>query len=149
MGGGHNWQSTAFSPQTGLYYFGTSDGCQNYYRRDKEFIEGEWYQLSGTKDVPGNPRKGSMIAIDPATGEIKWRFPMLHNPSGGTMATAGGLVFMGDAGGNLVAFDARSGKVLWRFQTGAAVFAPPVTYTFEGKQYIAVASGVTVLTFGL
>ena len=65
------------------------------------------------------------------------------------MTTAGGLVFVGDYFGNLIAFDARTGKVLWRFQTGAPIYAPPVSYTFEGKQYIAVAAGSAVLTFAL
>jgi glucose dehydrogenase len=65
------------------------------------------------------------------------------------LATAGGLVFTGDTYGNFIAFDAKTGKVLWRFQTGASIFAPPVTYTFEGKQYIALPAGSALLTFGL
>jgi alcohol dehydrogenase (cytochrome c) len=149
LGGGHNWQATSYSPLTGLYYFGSTDGCQNFYLNEGEFIEGEWYQLSGTKEVPGERSKGSFIAIDPATGEIRWKFEMIRNPSGGAMATAGGLVFIGDAHGNLIGFDGRTGKVLWRFQTGASINAPPVSYTFEGKQYIAIAAGTAVVMFGL
>src|SRR5450432_3242810 len=94
-------------------------------------------------------RVHAFLAIDPATGEIKWRFDMVRPPSGGAMTTAGGLVFVSDSFGNLNAFDARTGKVLWRFQTGAPISAPPVSYTFEGKQYIAVAAGSAVLTFAL
>jgi len=59
------------------------------------------------------------------------------------------LVFTGDNYGNFIALDARTGKVLWRFQTGAPVFAPAVTYTFEGKQFIAVGAGPALVTFGL
>ncbi len=149
MGGGHNWEATAYSPLTGLYYFASADGCQIYYKSDYEFIEGEWYQLSGTENVRAEPPKGSFVALDPATGEVRWRFEMIRHPSGGTLATAGGLVFTGDYYGNLIAFDARTGRVLWRFQTGAPVVAPPVTYTFEGKQYIALAAGAAVLAFAL
>jgi len=149
LGGGHNWSATAFSPQTGLYYFGSADGCQTFYRHDSEFVEGAWYQLSDARDAAGERTKGSFLAIDPATGEIRWRFEMVHPPSGGAMATAGNLVFTGDVSGNLIAFDARTGKVLWRFQTGAAIHAPPVSYAFEGKQYVAVASGSAVLVFAL
>jgi outer membrane protein assembly factor BamB len=87
--------------------------------------------------------------MDPATGKVRWRFEMLRNPSGGALATAGGLVFIGDSNGNLIGFDAKTGKVLWRFQTGAQVSAPPVSYSFEGKQYIALAAGGAVIAFGL
>jgi alcohol dehydrogenase (cytochrome c) len=147
--GGHNWQATAYSPLTGLYYFGSTDGCQTFYKNPAGFVEGAWYQLSGTEDLKSNPSKGSLIAVDPATGAIEWRFLMRRNPSGGLLATAGGLAFIGDYAGNLIAFDGRSGKVLWRFQTGAAIHAPPVTYSFEGNQYIAVAAGGTIVVFGL
>jgi glucose dehydrogenase len=60
---------------------------------------------------------------------------------GGALATAGGLVFAGEGSGLFKAYDARSGKVLWQFQAGAGCLAPPVTYTIDGKQYIAVACG--------
>src|SRR6185369_4691762 len=121
----------------------------NFYRHDREFVEGEWYQLSGARGIAGEHGSGSFIAIDPATGEIKWRFHMVRNPSGGAMTTAGGLVFAGDFYGNLIAFDARTGKVLWRFQTGAPIYAPPVSYSFEGRQHIALVAGSAVLTFAL
>jgi len=147
--GGHNWQATAYSPLTGLYYFGSTDGCQSFYKREEDFVEGAWYQLSGGRDIPGEHPAGSFIAIEPATGRIRWRFDMVRNPSGGALATAGGLVFIGDYYGNLIAFDGRTGKVLWRYQTGAQISAPPVTYTFEGKQYIVLAAGQAVLAFAL
>jgi alcohol dehydrogenase (cytochrome c) len=149
LGGGHNWQATAYSPLTRLYYFSSTDGCQNFYLNQADFVEGAWYQLSDTKDVPGEKPGGSFIAMDPSTGKIRWRFDMVRHPSGGALATAGGLVFIGDAFGNLIAFDGRGGKVLWRYQTGARVDAPPVSYSLDGRQYIALASGEAVLAFGL
>jgi alcohol dehydrogenase (cytochrome c) len=149
IGGGHNWQATAYSPQTGFYYFGSTDGCQMYYKTEYDFIEGAWYQLSGAEAVPGQTSSGSLIALDPSTGQIKWRHEMLRNPTGGVLATGGGLVFAGDAFGNLIAFDARTGKVLWHFQTGAQVQAPAVSYSLNGKQVIAVGAGSSMITFAL
>lgn len=149
LGGGHNWQATAYSPQTGLYYFGQTDGCQVYYKMTHEAIVGAWYQLSTVDDAKGKSTSGSVVAIDPTTGEAKWRYEMLSAPSGGMLATAGGLVFTGDPYGYVIALDARTGKVLWKFQTGAQIAAPPITYTFEGRQYIAVAAGSSVIAFGL
>jgi alcohol dehydrogenase (cytochrome c) len=149
IGGGHNWTATSYSPQTGFYYFGSTDGCHTYYKTEYEYIEGEWYQLSGADQVPGEPMSGSVIALDPNTGQIRWRRELIRNPSGGVLTTAGGLVFAGDFFGNIVAMDARTGKVLWHFQTGAPIFAPPVTYTLNGKQFLAVGSGSELITFAL
>jgi alcohol dehydrogenase (cytochrome c) len=147
--GGHNWEATAYSPQTGLYYFGTQDGCQIFTRNDRPYREGAQYQLGGAENIPGDPPKGSIVAIDPNSGDVKWRYEMVRHPSGGAMTTAGGLVFIGDYHGYFLALDAKSGKLLWRFQTGAGIYAPPVTYTFEGKQYVAVSSGSVVMAFAL
>lgn len=74
---------------------------------------------------------------------------MVSSPTAGLLTTAGGLVFTGDAQGYLIAFDARSGKVLWKFQAGGTIIAPPISYALNGRQYIAVAAGETMLTFAL
>jgi alcohol dehydrogenase (cytochrome c) len=149
LGGGHNWQATAYSPQTGLYYFGSSENCELFYKSAQAFKEGEWYQASTVENPPKERGTGAILAVDPLTGETRWRFDMVSPPTAGTLATAGGLVFSGDRQGYLIAFDARSGRVLWRFQTGAAVVAPPISYALNGKQYIAVASGGSIQTFAL
>ena len=149
LGGGHNWQATAYSPQTGLYYFGTTDGCHMYFKTKYDYLEGQWYQLSTVDGVRNEPSTGAVVAIDPATGNTKWRYEMLHSPSAGMLATAGGLVFTGDHFGYLIALDARTGKVLWKFQTGGSISAPPISYALDGKQYIAVAAGGTMMTFAV
>ncbi|HLJ14676.1 MAG TPA: PQQ-dependent dehydrogenase, methanol/ethanol family [Bryobacteraceae bacterium] len=149
LGGGHNWQATAYSPQTGLYYFGSTDGCHIYYKTKYEPIEGQWYQLSTVDDVKHEPASGSVVAVNPASGETKWRWEMLDAPSGGMLATAGGLLFTGDRYGYVIALDAGTGKVLWKFPAGAAISAPPIAYSLGGKQYIAVAAGSDIITFGL
>jgi len=149
MSGGHNWQPTAYNPQTGLYYFSTTDGCQVYYKAQQDYVEGQWYHASTVNDVPGERTMGSLLAVDPATGETKWRFELVSSPSAGILTTGGGLVFSGDPQGYVFALDARTGRALWHFQTGGAIAAPPITYELDGKQYLAVASGSEILTFAL
>ena len=78
-----------------------------------------------------------------------WHFDTISTPTGGVLATAGGLVFAGDAEGYLIAFDAKTGNVLWRFQAGGTIIAPPISYALDGRQYIAVAAGQTMVTFAL
>ena len=148
LGGGHNWQPTSYSPQTGLYYFPSTDGCHLYYKTDHEFVEGQWYQLSTIDGVPHEPTRGSLIAVEAATGETRWRRETVQTPHG-TLATGGGLVFAGDGQGYLMALDARTGEVLWRFQTGGQIRAAPISYRFRGKQYIALSAGANVMVFGL
>jgi len=147
MPGGHNWQATAYSPQTGLYYFTSTEKCMLFYKTKQQFVEGQWYQASTVgHDEPGN---GRIDAIDPKTGKLAWYFETVSSPTGGVLATAGGLVFVGDAEGYLIALDARTGKAVWRFQTGGTIIAPPISYALNGRQYIAVAAGQTVITFSL
>jgi len=147
MGGGHNWQATAYNPQTGLYYFSSTEHCMPFFLTKQEYVEGQWYQAS-TVDR-GGPGGGRILALDPKTGKTVWQFEMISSPTAGLLTTAGGLVFSGDAQGYLIAFDARTGKVLWKFQTGGTVIAPPITFALNGQQYIAVAAGETMMTFAL
>jgi len=82
-----------------------------------------------------------LSAVDIDTGKIAWQADTAQPLIGGVLATAGNLVFTGEGNGNVNAYDAKSGKKLWSFQCGAGVNAPPVSYTVNGKQYIAVAAG--------
>jgi PQQ-dependent dehydrogenase (methanol/ethanol family) len=84
---------------------------------------------------------GAFIAIDVNTDKVMWEYPTVPHPIGGSLATAGSLVFAGEANGYFNALDAKTGKLLWRFQTGAAVNAAPMTYSVKGRQYVAVAAG--------
>ena len=98
---------------------------------------------------PQSHGRGAVLAVDPVTAATKWRFDMVSTPSAGILATAGGLVFTGDRQGYLIALDDRTGKVRWKFQTGGPIVAPPISYALEGKQYIGVAAGGSILTFTL
>ena len=108
-----------------------------------------WYQGSTTAGFPTEPTTGSLVAVNPATGDIKWKWDMVAPPTSGVLTTAGNLVFHGDRDGYLAAFDAATGKVLWKFQCGGTIIAPPVSYSFGGRQYVAVAAGSSIVTFSL
>ena len=149
LGGGHNWQATTYSPRTGLYYFSSSENCHLFYKSKQDFTAGQWYQASNVEGPPGTHGTGAILAVDPTTAQTRWRFDMVSTPSAGLLATAGGLVFTGDAQGYLIAFDDRTGKVLWKFQTGASVHAPPISYAVDGKQYVAIVAGESIIAFTL
>jgi alcohol dehydrogenase (cytochrome c) len=86
---------------------------------------------------------GYYVALDPLTGQRKWEVPLTDIPSSaGMLATAGGLVFTGKLTGEFLALDEDTGKTLWQFQTSSSVNATAVTYTYKGRQYVTVASGL-------
>jgi alcohol dehydrogenase (cytochrome c) len=149
LGGGHNWSATAYSLDAKLFYFGTADGCEVFFRTKQEFREGQWYQASTETAVPSEPQTGAVVAMDPTTGETRWRYEMLTPHSAGMLATGGGLVFTGDAQGYFTALDSRTGKPLWNFQTGGGLGAPAITYNLNGRQQIAIAAGSSIITFQL
>ena len=149
MGGGHNWHATSYSPQTGLYYFNSGDGCQIYHGATQDFVEGEYYLGSAMENVTGEPREGSILAVDPGTGDRRWRFALVSPPTSGLLSTGGGLLFAGTAEGYFIALDAAKGKPLWRLQTGGPVRAPAITYRFDGRQYVATAAGSAIIAFAL
>jgi alcohol dehydrogenase (cytochrome c) len=101
--------------------------------------------------VPDEPGQKVLRAIDVRTGEVRWEAPQVGPAStwGGTLATAGGLVFFGDDSGALVAVDASDGTAMWRFAANADWKASPMTYVFDQQQYIAVAAGPAIIAFAL
>jgi glucose dehydrogenase len=86
-------------------------------------------------------RWGLLSAIDLNTGKIGWQSNTSQPLVGGVLATAGGLVFMGEGNGNFNAYNSQTGEILWQAKSEFGVNAPPITYTIDGVQYIAVASG--------
>jgi alcohol dehydrogenase (cytochrome c) len=90
-------------------------------------------------------------AIDIRTGAIKWELPQPGPATswGGTLSTSSGLVIFGAEGGTLMAADALTGAPLWSFPANAGWKASPMTYMFDGQQYIGIAAGSTIIAFGL
>jgi alcohol dehydrogenase (cytochrome c) len=149
VGGATNWMSPSHSPQTGLFYVTAREQCDTYYAAPQMYREGRLYFGSTNHAVPGEERWGAVRALDPATGELKWEFKTFRPSATGTLATAGGLVFTGDRDGYVMALDAAAGKLLWKLNIGGPVNSTPITYSIDGRQYVAYAAGSSIFSFGL
>ena len=147
--GAANWYSSTYSPQTKLYYVNVREKGAQYFRTETDFQPGKIFLGATKRMLPLDEPYGALRALDAMTGEMKWEYRQHTPPWSGLMSTAGGLVFSGTMEGEFFALDAFTGKLTWRFQTGGAVWASPISYTSEGKQYITVAAGSAILTFGL
>ena len=138
--GGKEWNHAAYSPRTKLLYAPVIDGCAKFTLVPGEFRESLPY-WGGTVDMHGHPQKGAVKAFDPATGKEVWSWendiPMVAS----VLATGGDLVFTGEPTGEFNAYDARTGELLWQYETGSGIHSNPVSYSVNGKQYVAVPSG--------
>jgi quinohemoprotein ethanol dehydrogenase len=150
--GAHNWQSMSYSPRTGFAYIPAQ------YVPLMMIDDPKWTQASATVGQPMNgigwnlgknlvatPPKGKpfgqLIAWDPVHQRAAWTQDYVSPWNGGTLATAGDLVFQGTADGRLVAYNATSGEKLWDAALGNGVVAAPMTYELDGKQYVSIAVG--------
>ncbi len=143
--GAKNWQHAAFNPKTGLIYANTMhEGRMYKHLETKPYERGQRYQFIENLPLaspPGTPL-GHIEAIDPLTAEKKWRVPLMDFQIWSAMLASGELLFTGKETGEFIALDAATGKQLWQFQTGSGVNAMPVTYTYKGRQYVTVLSGI-------
>ena len=141
--GGHNWQAMAFSPKTGLAYIPEMRAGTEFARG--RMLPGGYHGggLSMAWRLDGEPGdgKGALVAWDPVAQKTRWKVQHDTLWNGGTLATAGGLVFQGTADGFLSAYDAASGKRLWRFNAGLGIIAAPMSYSIDGRQYVSVLVG--------
>ena len=145
-----NWMSPTYDTQTGLFYVTAREQCDIFSTAPQPYEAGHAYY--GSAYFPADetePYWGAVRAIDPTSGEVKWEFRHPSPSWSGLLSTAGGIVFTGDAEGNFIALDAASGKPLWHFQTGAAVYASPMAFAVDGKEYVAIAAGSALFVFGL
>ncbi len=150
--GGHNWQSMSFNPQTGLVYVPAQNVPANL-MDDKRWrfnatapgaIQSNtgWNtgKLLGPASAANKPF-GRLIAWDPVQQKAAWTQEYVAPWNGGTLTTAGNLVFQGTSDGRLIAYDARNGDKLWETPTGTGVVAAPTTYMVDGRQYVSIAVG--------
>jgi len=155
--GAHNWQAMSVDLDAGLVYIPAQENAffyaidENYkktgiYKRNP----GRWnmgIEMSSlAQNVLSNlesmPEPGGFLkAFDPLTGETKWSVPIPHYWNGGVLATAGGLVFQGDALGIFSAYDKETGERLWEFNTYTSMLAPPISFEIDGEQYVSILTG--------
>ncbi len=155
--GAHNWQAMSVDVEAGLVYIPTQESSLIF------SIADEWKQSGMYKRDPGRwniglemgrlaqlfidnvadqPTPGGALkAFNPLTGETIWSVRQPYYWNGGVLATAGGIVFQGDAKGMLNAYDKSNGELVWQFNTYTSMLAPPVTYTLNDEQYISILTG--------
>jgi alcohol dehydrogenase (cytochrome c) len=140
--GGVEWNPLAINPKLRMSYAANLHQPMTYHVEAAEYPGGDKLWLGGAfKVIPGEKQFGVLSAVNLDTGKIAWSAKTDQPLMGGVLATAGNLVLTGEGNGMFNAFDAKSGKKLWSFNCGAGVNAPAVSYTVNGKQYIAVAAG--------
>jgi alcohol dehydrogenase (cytochrome c) len=168
--GGTNWYSPSYSPRTGLFYVSAWEdyatifgGVPVPYREGRATSGGNVRTLvpvPGAPAVPGLRRgpinnwteaaaKGAVKALDPLTGEEKWKFTMTDVSDSGILTTASDVLFTGGREGYFQALNARTGAVLWKTNLGGQIVSGPITYAVDGKQYVATIAGHSLVAFAL
>ncbi len=148
--GGTNWFSPAYSPNTELFYVQAYDGEDIYYKRDEDYVEGDRFTGGGfQRPLPVENYASAVRAIDPRNGDIRWEYEIQPRSTAGMLATGGDLVFSGSVDGYFYALNATTGEELWHVAVGAMVHSAPMTYAVDGRQYVTIAAGNVVFTFGL
>jgi len=166
--GGTNWYSPSYSPHTGLFYVSAWENYASVFvKEEQKYQEGQRFvggrpttPIPGGQNIPSLKRgpinvwteaagHGAVVAIDPRTGDKKWRFLMTDVTDSGILTTATDLLFAGGREGYFHALDARTGTLLWNASLGGQVASGPMTFEVEGKQYVSVAAGHSLFTFAL
>jgi alcohol dehydrogenase (cytochrome c) len=149
--GASNWMSPSFDPDTGLFYVPSLEQCAIFTRADTAPEPQRGLMGGGADQPPSEPGKFYLRALDPKTGALRWEYPMTGPATmwAGAISTAGGVVFFGDDDGQLVALNALTGKHLWHYYMGQLLTASPITFSVDGKQYVAIASASDIFAFAL
>ena len=145
--GAKNWEPSAYNPELNLLYIPSYEGCDALVTEQQKDMADQGGTLKPRDRFAGGATKltnrlyGSLKAVDPATGEVKANHKLEYPNLSGALATAGNLVFIGEPDGTFAAYDAKTLNEVWSFNTGTGINAPAVTYSVNGKQYVAVLVG--------
>ncbi|MDB6043925.1 MAG: quinohemoprotein ethanol dehydrogenase [Gammaproteobacteria bacterium] len=148
--GAHDWQPMSFNRDTGLVYIPVIDlpglysdkGIDPARWKAPKDVEAAFGFNADNTDTPMNAGSSALVAWNPVQQKAVWSVPTPGIQAGGTMTTAGNLVFQGQMDGRFKAYAADSGKPLWSFYMANGVLAPPITYSVGGRQYVSVLTGV-------
>lgn len=140
--GGKNWSPMSYNPDMQTVFANTLNIGMNYKAVEPQYRAGVFYFGADFSWAWPDGDRGYLRAIDPMTGETKWKDGTALPRMAGVLSTGGGLVFTGQMTGEFEAFNAENGEKLWQFQTGSGIVGQPVTWEMDGQQYITVASGV-------
>jgi alcohol dehydrogenase (cytochrome c) len=148
--GGTNGNVPSFDAARGLFFVTAREICGVYYSWKLDYTPGQNFRAGQVRRDPDRDPDvyTALRAIDPKTGERRWEYKYPSTTWAGTMSTASGLVFAGNDQGNMMAFDSKTGKNLWWFEAGGAINAT-TTYMLDGRQYVLVPAGSTVVAFAL
>ncbi len=155
VGGAANWWSPSYSPRTNLFYLMAFDGAGTYYLTENpQHVEGQTFTGGGGtsneyEEYPDASYVSAVRALEPTTGKLKWQYAVEAKSTSGVLATAGNLVFGGSKSGNFYALNAETGEELWRLDIGGNIHAAPISFRVGGKQYLTIAAGSALFTFGL
>ncbi len=143
VGGNNGSWSYAWSESTRLMYVPSIESCGKMTKESMQFVQGVpfWGGGPGITEGEVGSAYGVLVAVEPETKTIKWRYKDQYPMMAGALATGGGLVFSGNQSGYALALDDETGEVLWKFQTGSAIRSQPITWKMNGKQYVAIPSG--------
>src|SRR5215475_4546542 len=142
--GGNNYWPSSYNPRTRLMYIPSMTGCMNVaVDRTKHNAERGW---AGGEWTSSERFETDLISVDPVTQEVKRRTHLQYPTRSGTLSTAGGLVFLALFDGTVAAFDDTTLEQLWKINLGTRFSAPPMTFAFNGKQYVAIATGASPLS---
>ncbi len=139
--GGVEWSPLAVNPGLHMAYAANLHQPMTYHVEEVAYPGGKLWLGGAFKTIPSEEQWGRLVAVNLDTGKVAWGVKTPQPLIGGVLATAGNLVFNGEANGWFKAYDAHTGKELWRYNCGAGVNAPAVSYMVGGKQYVAVAAG--------
>jgi alcohol dehydrogenase (cytochrome c) len=147
--GGKDWEAGAYSPLNNVMYFPLQNTCMIVAPISDKPVPNSLYAIRTKLQLPeGEDKVGTIQAISVETGKILWKYEQRAGMMS-LVATGSGLLFAGDSNGHFRAFDQDTGKVLWDVNLGSPVSGFPITYTANGKQYVAVCTGNALLTGSL
>ncbi len=149
LAGSTNWYSPSYDPNRGLLYVPTREMASIYFKSEAEYAPGTPFLGGGERRPDADETYGAVRALNAITGDLEWEFVQLTPAVSGVMSTATGVVVSGTLEGNVFALDADTGEALWDFYAGGGIRAAPMSFAIDGEQFISVAAGQSVLTFGL